>query len=112
MSTEKSTEMMDKGAEDAGHPGVYRGVPVRDGDPGLHGTEPGGGPRPDHGRNEGHAHAGLPDHLQEGPGFFAACGVITGGDGLWLRKQYLILARNNHTDISYWQSQPLAALRR
>lgn len=36
---------------------------------------------------------------------------MTGEDGLWLRKQYMILAKNNHTDISFWQSQPLISLR-
>lgn len=49
--------------------------------------------------------------MQEGQIFFAACGVITGDDGLWLRKQYMILAKNNNTDVSFWQSQPLMALR-
>ena len=49
--------------------------------------------------------------MQEGPCFFAACGVLTGDDGLWLRKQYIILAKNNNTDVSFWQSQPLTALR-
>lgn len=36
--------------------------------------------------------------------------MTPGKDGLWLRKQFLILARNNHTDVSFWASQPLTAL--
>lgn len=49
--------------------------------------------------------------MRQDPRFFDACGVITGEDGLWLRKQFLILAQNNNTDVAYWASQSLIALR-
>ena len=32
-------------------------------------------------------------------------------DRQWLRKQYLILAKNNRNDISFWLAQPLMSLR-
>lgn len=49
--------------------------------------------------------------MRQDPRFFDACGVITGEDGLWLREQFLILARNNNTGVGFWQAQPLTALR-
>lgn len=49
--------------------------------------------------------------MQEGESFFASCGVITGKDGLWLHKQCLILAKNNHTPVPFWLSMPLRELR-
>ena len=52
---------------------------------------------------ENAAHAGLSGHLQKGQRFFTSCGVITGKDGLWLRKQYLILAKNNSTPVPFSQ---------
>ncbi len=35
---------------------------------------------------------------------------MTGKDGLWLRKQCMILSKNTQNDISFWLSQPLVAL--
>nr|DAI82286.1 MAG TPA: hypothetical protein [Caudoviricetes sp.] len=32
---------------------------------------------------------------------------MTGDGGLWLQKQCLILARNNHTPVPFWLSLPL-----
>ena len=37
---------------------------------------------------------------------------MTGDGGDWLRKQCLILARNNHTGVDFWLSRPLAELGR
>ena len=36
---------------------------------------------------------------------------MTGEDGLWLRKQCMILAKNYRNDISFRLSQPLMSLR-
>lgn len=36
---------------------------------------------------------------------------MTGEDGLWLRKQCMILAKNYQGDISFWLSRPLMSLR-
>ena len=47
----------------------------------------------------------------KGQRFFTSCGVITGKDGLWLRKQYLILAKNNSTPVPFWLDLPLWELR-
>ena len=41
---------------------------------------------------------------------FAALGVLT-HDGLWPRKQCLILAKTNSTPVYYWLSLPLKDLR-
>lgn len=37
--------------------------------------------------------------------------MIPGKDGLWLREQVLILAKNNHTPVPYWLSVPLRELK-
>jgi len=38
--------------------------------------------------------------------------VKAGKDGLWLQKQYLTLAKNNYTDVSFWISLPFYQLKR
>lgn len=43
--------------------------------------------------------------------FFVAWGVIAGKDRLWLRKQFLTLAQNNHTSVSFWMEVPLRELK-
>ena len=54
---------------------------------------------------------GVPADLQCGPAFFTAVGIRAGDGGRWLRKQCLILARNNCTPVSDWLSMPLSELR-
>lgn len=44
------------------------------------------------------------------PLFFAECGVVTGDGGKWLRKQCLILARNNATPVGFWLALRLREL--
>ncbi len=44
------------------------------------------------------------------PVFFAECGVVTGDGGKWLRKQCMILSRNNSTSIDFWISLQLREL--
>lgn len=42
--------------------------------------------------------------------FFTAVGVKAGDGGRWLRKQCLILARNNNTPAFEWLALPLVEL--
>lgn len=37
---------------------------------------------------------------------------MTGDGGTWLRKQCLILSRNNHTGVDFWLQRPLWELGR
>lgn len=55
-------------------------------------------------------HCGVQPHSECGQKFFGQIGVVTGDGGMWLRKQCLIMAKNNDTPASYWVSLPLKSL--
>ena len=52
----------------------------------------------------------MAQHSQQGAVFFNLVGVVAGDGGLGLRKQCLVMAKENCTDLRVWLSMPLSEL--
>lgn len=57
------------------------------------------------------AASGLHEDYKRCKAFFVSLGMMVGDGGRWLRQQFIIMAQNTYTPITFWQDMTLSQFR-